>query len=381
METWNREELYEMVWQQPLVKLAAKYGISAVMLGKVCKKLKVPLPGRGYWAKKEFGKRVERTPLPQAKDLPVVQRLKLPESVGPAAPPPQPQPEPTDPEYLRIKETEAKHISIDPAAKQHELVAATAKALRHGRVDTRGFLEVHWKDLGLDVRVSAGSLDRALSLMNAVILAAETEKFPVSVERGKHGTTAIIFGQKVPFAIVEKYRQKAVREVKVTPTWTRTEMEYRPSGELEFQVGEHYYSGLRYRDSRRQRLEDMLPKLLGAMMREGRSRLLAAERAKQVTIERRKKELERIELGRLIDEEEKKVQQLEEWVLNWAKARQMREFIAEVEKVWAAEGHDLSPDQPKGQRIVWMKQQANRQDPFVFPKPASILDRKPELHR
>ena len=59
METWNRNELYVEVWERPQVKVAAKYGISAVMLGKVCRKLHIPLPGRGYWAKLEFGKPVE----------------------------------------------------------------------------------------------------------------------------------------------------------------------------------------------------------------------------------------------------------------------------------------------------------------------------------
>ena len=73
-EIWNREELYAEVWEKPLVKIAVKYGISAVMLGKVCRKLLIPLPGRGYWAKKEFGKPVERLPLPEAKDLPVLYR-------------------------------------------------------------------------------------------------------------------------------------------------------------------------------------------------------------------------------------------------------------------------------------------------------------------
>jgi len=36
METWNREELYAGVWEQPLVKLALKYGISGVALGRSC---------------------------------------------------------------------------------------------------------------------------------------------------------------------------------------------------------------------------------------------------------------------------------------------------------------------------------------------------------
>ena len=104
METWNREALYEEVWEQPLTKLGAKYGVSAVMLGKVCRKLKIPLPGRGYWAKKEFGKPIKQAPLPVAKDLPIIQRYKQPVSVKTVPAPPLP--EPIDPEYIRIKEVE-----------------------------------------------------------------------------------------------------------------------------------------------------------------------------------------------------------------------------------------------------------------------------------
>ena len=51
-EFWGRvQQLYEQVWQQPVSKLALTYGISHVALAKVCRRLKVPLPGRGYWAK------------------------------------------------------------------------------------------------------------------------------------------------------------------------------------------------------------------------------------------------------------------------------------------------------------------------------------------
>ncbi len=198
MEVWNREELYSEIWEQPLVKLAAKYGISAVMLGKVCRKLQVPLPGRGYWAKKEFGKAVGRLPLPKAKDLPIVQRFKL-SSAEVTAPTEKgaPEPEPTDPEYLRIKEIESRPIGINPDAKTHKLVTMTAKSLRRGRVDTRGMLEGHWQHPHLDVRVSPATLDRALAIANAVILTLEVEEFPVSLQSGKHATIAEIFGHKV----------------------------------------------------------------------------------------------------------------------------------------------------------------------------------------
>jgi hypothetical protein len=73
---WNRVELYAEVWDQPLVKLSRKYGISDVRLGKVCRRLQIPHPGRGYWAKTKAGIPIERLPLPEFNNAPVVQRMK-----------------------------------------------------------------------------------------------------------------------------------------------------------------------------------------------------------------------------------------------------------------------------------------------------------------
>jgi hypothetical protein len=64
---YDREELYKKVWAQPILELAKEYGVSDVALAKACKRRRIPLPGRGYWAKKAAGKPVlERPPLPEA---------------------------------------------------------------------------------------------------------------------------------------------------------------------------------------------------------------------------------------------------------------------------------------------------------------------------
>ena len=62
-----REELYEKVWKAPIQTVAKEYGVSDVALGKTCKKLHVPLPGRGYWAKK-----AAQRPVPPQPSLPTV---------------------------------------------------------------------------------------------------------------------------------------------------------------------------------------------------------------------------------------------------------------------------------------------------------------------
>src|SRR5947199_8556674 len=57
-DVYRRQELYEQLWSQPVAKIAPSYGIS-VALAKICRKLKVPLPGRGYWAKRTHGHSVK----------------------------------------------------------------------------------------------------------------------------------------------------------------------------------------------------------------------------------------------------------------------------------------------------------------------------------
>ena len=50
--------------------VSKRYGISDVMLKKICKKLDVPTPQRGYWAKRAAGKptAVPRLPYPNLHD-------------------------------------------------------------------------------------------------------------------------------------------------------------------------------------------------------------------------------------------------------------------------------------------------------------------------
>ncbi len=61
---FTRKELYDLVWAQPMKTLAASVGISDVALAKHCKKVNIPVPSRGYWARKQAGKRTIQVELP-----------------------------------------------------------------------------------------------------------------------------------------------------------------------------------------------------------------------------------------------------------------------------------------------------------------------------
>jgi hypothetical protein len=59
----NRQTLYERVWAEPVDSLAKSWGLSGRGLAKVCGRVDVPVPKRGYWARVRHGQQPRRTPL------------------------------------------------------------------------------------------------------------------------------------------------------------------------------------------------------------------------------------------------------------------------------------------------------------------------------
>ena len=60
----TRQELYDLVWSQPLKHLAQDLSISGNALAKICDRMLVPHPSRGYWSAQGGRKRERRPPLP-----------------------------------------------------------------------------------------------------------------------------------------------------------------------------------------------------------------------------------------------------------------------------------------------------------------------------
>jgi hypothetical protein len=376
METWNREELYKEIWEQPMLKLAPKCGISSVMLGKVCRKLGIQVPGRGYWARKASGYSVSIKPLPKLKDVPVVQRFKFPDPYPKE--PKMPLPEPTDPEYVRIKEVESLEIPIDPNVPLHRLVAATAKAFKSAHTDHRGYRSTRGHEGVLDLHISNGTFDRAIQILNTVVLAVEKQGFPLNVNKETRDVVARIFEQEFSFEVIEKYNQIRIPEYQRKDDFFAPKVRYEVNGILEFRVSHSRFGQFAVRDHKKLPLERRIAVLVGAFVRQARAAKLGAERERREEIKRREEEIQRQKLAELIREEEKKVSNLDTWVTNWLRARRYREFISALEQSWEVAGKNLSPEADHGKRLIWMRQQADRLDPLVE-SPGSILDRKSEI--
>jgi hypothetical protein len=78
----TREQLYQLVWSESIKRQSKQIGISDVAIAKHCRKLNVPVPERGYWAKLQAGQRVTKPPLPP-RDLGTPSWVKMVGTIGP----------------------------------------------------------------------------------------------------------------------------------------------------------------------------------------------------------------------------------------------------------------------------------------------------------
>lgn len=60
----SRKDLHQRVWSEPLRIVAKESGVTGSALAKICDRLLVPYPPRGYWVKLNAGKAPARASLP-----------------------------------------------------------------------------------------------------------------------------------------------------------------------------------------------------------------------------------------------------------------------------------------------------------------------------
>jgi hypothetical protein len=123
----TRQELYELVWREPVTHAAKRFGISDVALRKTCVRHGIPTPPAGYWAKLAHGKAVPKVPLPP-----------LPKGMS---------------DWIRLEPKEKPEI-LHPAARE------LAAILRKTREDDVGLL--HWNNLSTYYQTYSVSLSRVL---------------------------------------------------------------------------------------------------------------------------------------------------------------------------------------------------------------------------
>lgn len=72
MKTITRKELYDKIWSITKAKTAKELSISPADLSRICKEHDIPSPTSSYWMHLGWGEDVEKTPLPDPENNPVI---------------------------------------------------------------------------------------------------------------------------------------------------------------------------------------------------------------------------------------------------------------------------------------------------------------------
>jgi hypothetical protein len=69
IEKITRKQLYDLIWSKPLTKVQLEMGLTYNQIKNICNEKKIPLPGSGFWVKKEFGKPLTILPFVEYPDI------------------------------------------------------------------------------------------------------------------------------------------------------------------------------------------------------------------------------------------------------------------------------------------------------------------------
>lgn len=228
----TRKELYDRVWAEPMQTLSRELGLSDVGLAKICRRHGVPVPARGYWAKKRVGKAPAAPELPAATSSKnVSDRFTFPgkserrsaEQVG--VRPPEPHP------LVLAEDDSANVIDVpDGLAIRHPLLTATKEAWRRRRSPDYPWHAPRPEHLHIDV--DKASQHRALRLLQALFAALERRGH--SVSRAEHGRIQV----KVLEDVCEMSLRERLRQTRTPPSNDpyRRPYELTPTGQLEFRI-------------------------------------------------------------------------------------------------------------------------------------------------
>lgn len=159
----TREELYTLVWAEPMLKVAPQFDVSSSYMARICRLMNVPRPERGYWAKLAVGKGPPKRDLPEARpgDQVVWNRSGAPQTVKRLLPrPPAARPK-------------RKPKVAVPRSDFHPVVQG---ARAHFDVDRTYYDSSYLKPakrILVDLVVSKTGLDKALSFANQLFLELE----------------------------------------------------------------------------------------------------------------------------------------------------------------------------------------------------------------
>ena len=290
--TFNRNELYKVLWEKPMTEIAKDYKINVYQLTKVCDELEIPRPESGYWSKLRSGKKVKQTPLTEFK----ADEYKLVLN--------------NEPE-VDLKKQLPKSFKNIKFKKNltglHPLVSKTYRYLKERDYDF-GDNYGRLKPFGqgyLGILVSELLLKRAILFYDGLIKELERQGYKIAGEgTDKMPYTSVKVGDDKVYLRLEE--AGSFNRTKVESSWKEYDYDYYTTGKLRLQISKYNWNhnDRTVSDSDNMQLEHQIEKIFITI-------LVVAEDARKMRIER-KKQAKINEQQRIIRERQRREEALEQ---------------------------------------------------------------------
>ena len=366
--TLTRQELYDLVWENPLSKLAKKYNLSDNGLRKVCKKLDIPLPKNGYWQKIQYNKKVNKEKLSVNSIVENSITLKFRDNSE---------------TIINGIESELNQLTKEIKSELKETIIFPEKLTRPLQLISDAKNDLKTKEPSyyhnikgllntspgvLNITVAPQSVKRALLFMDIFIKAIQKRGHQIIL---KEGTKVVIDDVLLDIGVRERLKRTIVKGTH----WDTTELN--PSNILSLRLDT--YPPVEWTDTNTSKLEDKIPNIIAKLE-------LQAVKEKKQAIEREIRHLE-YERQRKIEQEFKarkeqeiiKTKKLFSDAEKFDKATIYRNFIAATEQK-AIKENNLT-DEIK-EWIKWAKEKADWFDPFTNKEDELLNDNdREEFHK
>jgi len=364
-----RTELYELVWSEPMTKLAKRFGISDVGLAKACRRACIPVPERGYWAKSRHGKKVQRQPLPPARS-PGQETIVI---------------EPPEPKPLLPKlelPPEVQHQVEQESAPEHRI--QVAKTLSNPHPIIGAWLEQdrqssrRWgaSDLNWPRKYAKPIEKRRLRILSTLFKALEKRGFKPTVDTRYVYEASVNQGhEQIEFTLSERQRQLRVELTKeekkdrynLGREWKQVR---EATGELIFRIRSLQYSSAQseWRDRPDHLLEDQLNAIVAGFIVAGEVLRRQRLERQEETLRYAEAERERWKQEELRRKETERVQELFQCVNAWRQAAEIRAYVQAVRAMSETSRCDINGGNLE-QWVSWALAQADRLNPIVAMEP------------
>jgi len=356
----SRQELFEQIWDTPISLLSKKYGISDVGLAKICKRMEIPRPPRGYWNKLKVGKAPPKPQLGPKSDSGLEQIVITP-----------------TPENLRV-ETSTKRLELIPVpdilANPHPLTKKSHAALTRGKRDDRGLVQPRG-NICLDIHVSRACIDRACRIMDALIKALESRGYSVAVSDMEDPKTIVsVNGESLEIGIDEKVTHKVhVRTPMDDARYRRTyqiapRYDYSLTGNLSLRVRNAVHCGRQqWADGQRHKVEEYLGAFIEGLKMAAHQKKMMREEYERRCRDWEEEAERRRQQEHLAYLEKKRADKLIADVKTWYQASRIRRYVSEIAKI-----NPVPPGLPEW--IEWAKSYADKLDPLSVPNKLAFCE-------